>query len=65
MRAGGSRRLDRHARGSKGRVRGNEFGVRGSDNFVVGYERVHNRFVVGDGGGMDVHTVVQYFHECG
>ena len=63
MRDGGSRRLDIHDRGSKGRVRGNEFGVRGSDNFVVGYKRVHNRFFVGDGGGKVVHAVAKHLYE--
>ena len=61
----GSRRLGRDAGGSKVRVRGNEFGVRGGDNFVVGDERVHNRFVVGDGGGKVVHAVAQHLHEVG
>ena len=31
--------------------------------FVVGNKRVHQHFVVGDGGGKVVHTVVHHFHE--
>ena len=61
--AGGARRLGGYARGSKGSVCGNDFGVRGGEHFVVGEKRVHHRFVVGDGGGKFVHTVVQNFHE--
>ena len=63
VRAGGTSRLGRDAGGSKGSIRGNEFGVCGGDHFVVGYERVHHRFVVGDGGGKVVHTVAQHLHE--
>ena len=44
--AGGTSRLGRDAGGSKGSIRGNEFGVSGGDHFVVGYERVHNRFLL-------------------
>ena len=45
-RTGGSRRFGGDARGSKGRVRGNEFGVCGSEHFSVGDKRVHHRFIV-------------------
>ena len=62
---GGSRRLGGDARGSKGSVCGNEFGVCVGDNFVVGDERVYHHFVVGDGGGKVVHAVVQNSHEIG
>ena len=65
VRAGGTSRLGRDAGGSKGSIRGNEFGVCGGDHFVVGYKRVHNRFFVGDGGGKVVHAVAQHLHEVG
>ena len=62
---GGSRRFGGDSGGSKCSVRGNEFGVCGGENFVVGDERVHHFFVVGDGGGKVVHAGVQNFHESG
>ena len=65
MRTGGSRRLGGDAGGSKGNFFGNEFGVFGSEHFVVGDKRVPHRFVVGDGGGKIIHAVVQHFHESG
>ena len=64
-RAGGSRKLGGDAGVGKGIVRGNEFGVRGSEHFIVRDECVHHRFVVGDGGGKVVHAVAQHFHEGG
>ena len=59
----GARRIGGDAGGSKGSVRGNEFGVRGGENFFVGDKRVHHRFVVGDGGFKVVHDFVHHFHE--